>query len=1672
MCGTVLCTYLGSSAQTQLAQQLAQQHINRYAPLQPFVPEGLLIDRSPLSVFRSTSGLDPDKFNYQQQQQNPEVADFIDYYRLFYGADYTQQTLPIDPNQIRRTYEQTAFGNTLNLPPIMRQKQFDLVLGMMHFQYREIADDALDSMYIYYDDPVDQFKMAMGNYHLYDTVFLDSNVSANYVIIDTIISLDGQRALSNWSIVRNFAMLVAMDEVVYLEPGQSMDVVLPTTLFYGNLAGLTLKIDFDDGLGYRTITPGVPQTVQYNTNGTKNILVNAIDQDNNFQFLTPIQTTIQVGFNQFGTLDAILSSQSQHCAVGMSQIQGTAYAFVKYADANNGQMRKPFVLVEGFEAEAYIPGDSVNVPGSILGFGQLNWAAISSGIFPENLAQLSYLTTFLDSLRSRGYDLVFVDFESNRATIEANALALASIIEQINTALASAGSTEHIELIGASMGGLISRVALRYMEMKKCCHNVKLFSTFSSPHLGANIPLGMQHGIKDLITRYDFAGLADEYKDQFNYILNSPVARQMLVYHVEPTAGSERFSFQNHLEWLGHPTEARKLAITNGSVDGHLQRIDHTVNSPILQAGDQLMKFSAEAWVPTAFPLPLNQKNYRNAQANGMYLILGKGYALPHSPNTVSNAQIYLGGKSVVSNLIDVTASYVTYAKAAKKVFIMAKAAKLACAANPATCFAAVAVTAVKVVVFSVAKSNQLNNMFQNNVNANNQGAHAVTASFPTLGLDNAPGDFNKNDAMFSGVIIKRNQLIARSTFVPTVSALDMDIDLFQSATAYSNYPENPFLTFEGNLTFKLSPDHYSQNTQHVFIHPYLTNQMLQNQRTSVSTSKINTQVLASALNIGIPGGIDKNLYVMNADVEMASWQVKPQAHLGVNNYMPLSFSGSQFFTQLPPDLNSHLIAKTIQYDCDTVRVHVEPNGTMEIGQRVGQNDLMTADMHFRAASTLTLFNGSVLRVNNRSTLIIEEGSTLVIYPGAQIILDGDSAVLEIKGRVVLMSQAVFSFSGSGFVRINQNQTNTSGPLWMFGAGSKISIQGSGKSDQVLEVLGEWLVSSIGGTVEILQGRVYMGSGARMNFHGPVRVNNVLVTGSASARHAGLVLHGQPTMEIKDSDFMNATRAITAYLITQQNSLRIDRSTFTENLIGLETHGKAVTLNTVIGRSNGTFWKAYDIEGVSRVRACNISSNNYGIDVMGQRGATLSIVESSIDSNSTAIFSFGDLKLNAFCSRFNNNTTAIYAGNTELLFGLNARNQFRNNHVAMYLEEVDKLDLKDGYNDFQGSDWYIVGMFSGIARNYLDTVSGIQNYFLNIRNNRMPFVNQGFPMDVLDWDGNTVHQMDWTFMSGISMANCARTISGPYEVAILSGMHTNIIVQVDGQSSPLNEALVQAILLMSESEEDENPGDLLALDRFNQLFASLRSQNILELDKDERSMLQIGLDRMMQALSNAYRFELLTAARADEAFPLSGQLSNVIDEITYRINGGHLGTWLSEVDKLRLSLAYTYRTGEYYDQALEALGALINTTAHGSDAYWNATYWQCVCDVESQLIQEEISAQEFEELRRPCMLLLPEMRKGMRTWEPLYFDPATDQEIKVTVYPNPTQEASALRQFADNGRAKVEVFNLVGNLLVTLDWVNPYDDLKLVRNNYPPGVYLVRVTFENNRIVHLKWTLQ
>lgn len=1649
-------------------QQLAQQHTNRYSLLQPFVSEGVLVDRSPLSLLRSTNGLDPDKFSYLRQDTTT-FSDFVSYYRLWQGASYQASRFPIAPDQLLEQAQRASYGTSFSSSWQQRTVQSEVVIAGMRFNYREIADDALDSMYVYYDEHVDKYRLGIGTLTFTDTVFTNPNNLAQFNIQSFSRTFNNATTLQRWSVIRPFLMLAAHTKTVVVDIAQPVRFTLPSALFFGNLNGLQLQLDLDDGMGYRNFQPGQTVQAMYSTQGAKFVKYRLLNSDNGLVTQQNGVIELRVGRLRLGPPTQVIESNAVSCIQFPGVAAGYGAAFVRTATQNQGKIMRPFVLVEGFEGSNIVKSSPKLVNADAKGFGDLNWYSISSGEYGQGNEHMAELTSFLDSINRVGYDVIFVDFITNRDRIEANAMALSSILMQINQQLITNGSTANIELVGASMGGLISRVALRQMELAGCCHNVKLFTTYATPHQGANIPLAMQHSLKDVGYRSNVLGLLDAHKDRFDYILNSPAARQMLVYHVEGSAKVEREAFVQLLQQLGLPQEPRKSAVTNGSITGLLQKTSDELNAPFIQPSMQLLLASAEIWVPNRFPLPHNERSYRNAGTDGMYFLRSEGFVLPHSPAVPSNALIYKAGQGAWANFADIAGSYLTYSISMFKLGKMVFATATAAAAAPPLAPAIIAASAIKATAFSLGVNQSLVNQLNNNV-ADNQSHLIVTADFPSLGLDYAPGDFQETDQQLEkSALLTRRQSLSRFSFVSTASSLELpDLNLFVPLDfiAFKN-KSNSFNHFE---SFYATSDGGSFNSVHVDVNFAVSSQIQTNQVATIS-SKVFQPSLVGSLNVGRPLFVSQTSWLMNADVELAPWRVSSGGLLGINRNQPVNVTGQPLLPTNLPSPNFHFITKTSTFDCDTVPVIIENGGTMELGE-IQPGNALTSEVYFRQASSLSLLSGSTLRINNRSRLIIERGATLFLHPGANIVLDGDSAILEIQGRVVLMANAVFRFSGSGFVRLNQAPSVLSSS-WVFGQGSSISLVGAGRTDKVLEVIGDYRLLDTAALVEIRNAYVDLMPSARLNVHGKVNFNNVHFSGPGQRVHQGVLVHGQPQLNIKNCLFTNGQVGLSANLLTYNAALSLEQVVFNGNYTGLETFGRSANLVDCQGRQNHVFWRAYDIEGTSRVRNARIFSNQEGIHVMGQHGAQLEILESTIDSNARGIMSFGDLKLKPYCSSISHNTTGIYAGNTHVLMGANANNRLKNNHEAIYLEEVDNLFIVNGYNDFSGSDWYITGSFTGIAHNYLSTLPNFHGYFLNISNNRMPLVQQQLPMDLEDGDGNPVNATNWTFMSNNIPFACVGIETSDYDTWLLTSSSSPIPVQVGGVNTTLPAALLEAVQMVSKNETMVNPQDLLAVQRFNEIFSSLRNSYNESFSRDELVMLDLGLTRMIEAASNAYRFALLQPARGDDEFPVSNAIDWTIDEIISRLNRLDPNNDADKADALKLQMAHVYRIGEYYKQALELLNDILDSSPSNADNYVQALYWRCVCEAEMSLVRGEIGADEFEIRRLPCMQELPEKRKAKNKWQMQEVVAASGMNsLQLKVYPNPVSEQLNLEQLADNGSAKVKITNLQGQVLMEKDWQNPYNSLVIQTDEIPAGLYLVEVVTANGKWAKTKFMKQ
>ncbi len=236
-----------------------------------------------------------------------------------------------------------------------------------------------------------------------------------------------------------------------------------------------------------------------------------------------------------------------------------------FLDNIDGVLDRPILILDGFD-----PGDG-------RGIGAL-YASLSYG--GQNLA---------DELRDIGFDVVILnapnyttdgyEISGGGDFIQRNAMVLIALIDEINNQKVG---NEELVVLGPSMGGLISRYALAYMEQQGLDHQTRLYLSFDSPHRGANIPISLQY-----LINY-FAVITGDPIAQatVDLVLNSPAAKQMLYDHLlgHLLSGSDleqdpnlltpqgapnfRDEFQEELDDLGFPLDVRNVTMINGAIDG------------------------------------------------------------------------------------------------------------------------------------------------------------------------------------------------------------------------------------------------------------------------------------------------------------------------------------------------------------------------------------------------------------------------------------------------------------------------------------------------------------------------------------------------------------------------------------------------------------------------------------------------------------------------------------------------------------------------------------------------------------------------------------------------------------------------------------------------------------------------------------------------------------------------------------------------------------------------------------------------------------------------------------------------------------------------------------------------------------------------------------------------
>ncbi|MFT3948485.1 MAG: T9SS type A sorting domain-containing protein [Agriterribacter sp.] len=355
---------------------------------------------------------------------------------------------------------------------------------------------------------------------------------------------------------------------------------------FANNKGVTLtSIYADFGSGNQNLTSGNNVTVSYATSGMKTI-----------------KYTITYSNGQSATVYSKIYLRPQSIAARIGEpiepdeplidVYDTEYGYQGYGETgkkyNKGSygvyyhrtspggtkemiLKKPIIVLDGFD-----PTES-RKPANL--FGQY--------------LQYSLTGNFGKEMIDLGYDIIVLNFpdkEEGSITIpgvgnfpqyrsqggdfiQRNAFVLVTLIKKINQQLLANGSAEKLIVIGPSMGGLVSRYALRWMELNGISHNTKLWISFDSPHKGANIPIGDQY----FVDFYASNAGNEKAKKGRDISLNSQAAKQMLLHHYSANAttpaGASNFrnTWQTEIDNMGYPQNLRRIALINGAINGTTQ---------------------------------------------------------------------------------------------------------------------------------------------------------------------------------------------------------------------------------------------------------------------------------------------------------------------------------------------------------------------------------------------------------------------------------------------------------------------------------------------------------------------------------------------------------------------------------------------------------------------------------------------------------------------------------------------------------------------------------------------------------------------------------------------------------------------------------------------------------------------------------------------------------------------------------------------------------------------------------------------------------------------------------------------------------------------------------------------------------------------------------------------
>ncbi|PWI30895.1 hypothetical protein DI383_05515 [Flavobacteriaceae bacterium LYZ1037] len=417
------------------------------------------------------------------------------------------------------------------------------------------------------------------------------------------------RNTSEYIFTENTSTIIAPLSIT--KKGLKTNFELESDFYFNNTQQniIEVKADFDDGRGFQTLNFNAPIQVNYISGGNKHIQFqiqfsdgSSISRTSNLKIQSN-NSDIHAANNQ-RIVNEVISTDVPDLSVYSGTVSTAGMAEYEVFLGADNVLDKPIFLIDGFD-----PADSRNTtdiydllnyvvsPGDTLNLGTRirneenfdiviinhpQYFILSNGSF-QSMANSTDVNNdgVIDTADYAGSTLI----DGGSDYIERNAMSTVEVINLINSQ--KIGSEQNV-VIGPSMGGLISRYALNFMENQNQDHETRLWMSFDSPHLGANVPIGFQHlfnylgyGLDTPLGDYSIEAIRPVVEG----MLKSGAARQMLLdqYEAHLASGNNLdfdptkllpeahpfnpifYNRMNALTTSGYPEDTRNVSLINGS---------------------------------------------------------------------------------------------------------------------------------------------------------------------------------------------------------------------------------------------------------------------------------------------------------------------------------------------------------------------------------------------------------------------------------------------------------------------------------------------------------------------------------------------------------------------------------------------------------------------------------------------------------------------------------------------------------------------------------------------------------------------------------------------------------------------------------------------------------------------------------------------------------------------------------------------------------------------------------------------------------------------------------------------------------------------------------------------------------------------------------------------------